>query len=59
MLLNQQLDPPKFHPRESMASLEAHWIEPEFGVRSFPLQMDMGWFLSVRRIKEESIRPGS
>ena len=28
MLLNQQLDPPKFHAGESMASLQAHWIDP-------------------------------
>jgi hypothetical protein len=55
---NESLNPPQFRARKATASLQARWIQPELGLGFSPLHVNMGRFVSIRRVEEEPVWPG-
>src|ERR1039457_1193535 len=52
---NESLNPPQFRARKATASLQARWIQPELGLGFSPLHVNMGRFVSIRRVEEEPV----
>jgi hypothetical protein len=56
---NQSLNPPNLHTAKAPAPLKTQRIKPELDLGFLPLHVNMGRFVSIRRVEEEPVWPGS
>ena len=54
---DQSFDTCNFRPAEAAAALQADWFQPELRLSVFPLDMHVGRFVSIRRVKEQPVWP--
>src|ERR1700674_907492 len=59
VLAHENLDSPYLRAPKTTAPLQAYRFKPELDFGFFPLHVNMWRFVSIRRIEEEPVGPGS